>query len=34
MTPIERSKKENESIVYKIFYGESEMVKKSNKFKV
>ncbi len=34
MTPIEGSKKENESIVYKIFYGESEMVKKSNKFKV
>jgi hypothetical protein len=34
MTPIEESKKENESIVYKNLYGESEMFKKINKFKV
>jgi hypothetical protein len=34
MTPVESSKKENESIVYKNLYRESEMVKKSNKFKV
>jgi hypothetical protein len=34
MTPIEGSKKENESVVYKNLYEESEMFKKSNKFKV
>jgi len=34
MTPIEASKKENESIVYKNLYREFQMVKKSNKFKV
>ena len=34
MKPVEASKKENESIVYKNLYGKSEMSKKSNKFKV
>jgi transposase InsO family protein len=34
MTPVEGSKKENESIVYKNLYGKSEMSKKSDKFKV
>jgi hypothetical protein len=34
MTPIKGEKKENESVVYKNLYGESEMFKKSNKFKV
>jgi transposase InsO family protein len=34
MTPIKGSKKENESVVYKNLYEESEMFKKSNKFKV
>jgi hypothetical protein len=34
MTPIEGSKKENESIVYKNLYGEFKMFHKRNKFKV
>jgi transposase InsO family protein len=34
MTPVEGSKKENESIVYKNLYRESKLSKKSNKFKV